>query len=446
MPFPPDRSPFDFQSRALETLEAALPLPPLNFSVTTSFERQSNDLRWSSPSELNVNTKFTVVGVNLYRSFDSEFGPFFRLNLTPIGSNFYRDKTEIVLELNENVSDRFIARGAATDPTGDFIFRTLHKPIVLSSTSAETDCTNLNVQVTINGVPAFVESINGPAGEITLRKFDMFDIASQIQIPVVLPTNPNDLVLCTYRRFRNRVNTDLTKRIFYRATTVARDQHGDLFETPLDRAAVANNYELEKLDYIWREAIRRNKWILDQGGERVKLFIRKLTGDKCGCVSDTHRQTRTGCKVCFETGVIGGYEGPFDIIIAPDDGERAAKQTNKGRTLEHSYDTWTTPVPLISQRDFIVKLNNDRYGIGPVRMPSNRGMLLQQFFSISSFDESDIRYEVPVVDVLSLKYPESRYVIPGQGSATPMITERVTIPDERETRGFTIGWENSQRR
>ena len=76
---------------------------------------------------------------------------------------------------------------------------------------------------------------------------------------------------------------------------------------------------IEKLDYIWREAVRRNRWILDQGGERIKIFIRKAVGISCGCSSDTHRHPSATCEVCFGTGIIDGYDGPFDSIIAPDD-------------------------------------------------------------------------------------------------------------------------------
>ncbi|KKK63745.1 hypothetical protein LCGC14_2991210, partial [marine sediment metagenome] len=251
------------------------------------------------------------------------------------------------------------------------------------------------------------------------------------------------VVLATYRYVKQEVVTRLAQRIFYRVTVVAMDADtGALIETPLDRATQSTNLETEKLDWIWAEAIRRNKWIRDQGAERVKVFIRRSVGTRCGCYSDLHKQASHDCEVCFGTRIMGGYDGPYDITIAPDDSDKKISQTNRGRTVEHGYETWTGPSPLLSQRDFIVKLNGDRYGVGPVRMPSNRGLLLQQHFPIQRLDEEDIRYRVLIPDPRFLSAPQTRYQVPGQGGSTPMMTEKREIPAEREIRGNTVTFEN----
>lgn len=439
MPSPPDRQP-----SVLEIIPGDLPLPPLNLFCESAFKQGVFDIRWTLPSEIQTNTKFSIIGVNVYRSFDSEYGPYFRLNTTPVGATFYRDRVEVVVALQEDVSNSFHSRDF--DPDGRFVFTTAHRPIVIAPSPGSANITNLNVQVTINGIPAFVDSINSAAGEVELRRYPTFDVTNQQTTPAVLPSKPTDVILATYRYIRNHVRTDLSQRIFYRVTSVAIDSSGNLIETPLDRAAQTNNFEIEKLDYIWREAIRRQSWLLDHGGERVKLFIRRAVGPLCGCNSDLYKQPLSDCLACYGTGILGGYDGPYDIIIAPDDAAKNISQSNRGRTMEHTYDTWTLPTPLVSQRDFIVKLNNDRYGIGPVRMPSNRAMQLQQFFPISHLDESDIRYKVPLPDPFFARYPETRYAVPGGDNSTPMITESNGIPDERQIRGSTVTYENILRR
>jgi hypothetical protein len=146
--------------------------------------------------------------------------------------------------------------------------------------------------------------------------------------------------------------------------------------------------------------------------------------------------------VCFGVGFIGGYDGPYDIIIAPDNAEANYKQESRGRFMTKQYETWTGPSPLLSQRDFILKLNGDRYGIGPVNMPSNRGMQLQQSFIISHLDSADIRYKVPALDPATLAYPQTRYIVQGRGDATPMITDTARVPAERQERGNTVSYEN----
>jgi hypothetical protein len=443
MPFPPDRP-----IGILELQYPALPQPPLNAMCSSGFERHVTDVRWTSPTEIPANTKFDIVGVNVYRSFDSEYGPFHRLNALPIGTDFYRDRLLIRVSMNENVTNHFIARGT-TDPGGLWVFKTDFKPIIIEDTRAPCPgLTNLNVFVTVNGVQAFVESINTKVGEVQLRSRVTFDVASQIQTQAILPQNPTDVVLATYRyQLEREIPSELDQKTFYRITTVATDREtGELLETPLHKAAEVNNRQIEKLDWIWREAIRRNRFLLDQGGESVKLFKMKLVGPKCGCYDYSRKQPSATCRTCYGTSIIGGYDGPYDIVIAPEDGERSISQSNRGRAVQHPYDTWTGPSPLLTQRDFFVRLNGDRYGIGPVRGPQNRGMQLQQFFTTSHLDSADIRYDVPVMQTEFLVAPETRYIIPGEGKATPMLTDRETIPAERQYRSNTVAGENVNRR
>jgi hypothetical protein len=210
----------------------------------------------------------------------------------------------------------------------------------------------------------------------------------------------------------------------------------------LERGAATSNFEVEKQDWIWREAVRRNRWILDQGGERVKVFIRKAVGPRCPCYnSTTHHQPQGDCLICYGVGVVGGYEGPYDIIIAPDDAERKVSQKDTGRTVEHIEDVWTTATPLLSQRDFIRKINGQCYAIGSVRMPSNRGMLLQQHFSMGIFDEKDIRTRVPLDNPNRFLANRIQPTVPPLNSPA-QVTDKPGIPDERELRGRTIAWEN----
>jgi hypothetical protein len=427
----------------LEQVDPVYPLAPLNFAAQSGLEKGIIDLRWDLPTNLFNNSKYSIIGVNIYRSFDSEFGPFFRLNDVPIGTTYWRDMNRVTLALEEDVSRSFLTVGT-TDPERQWTFKTQQAPIVIHPWLGAADCTSLNVSVTINGVQAYVKKIIAEAGEVTLQDIPQFDVASQQMFPPVLPTSPNDVVLATYRYLSNHVKTDLGQRIFYRITSVAHDPiTNDLIETPLDRATTGNNQQTEQLDWIWREAIRRNRFLLTQGGERVKLFIRKLVGQHCGCNSNLYGQPDASCETCYGTGIIGGYDGAYDILVAPDDAEKAITQGNRGRTMTHAFDSWTGPVPLLSQRDFVVKLNGDRYAIGPVRMPTVRGMSLQQFFSLSHLDEQDIRYKVPVLNTQVLVSPQTRYIIPGQGGATPMITDRHGIPAERQIRGSTPTFENS---
>jgi hypothetical protein len=445
-----DRTPFTLEwSR-----NTSWPAPPLNLFFAHGYKEGLIDLRWEDPSAQVVNAGFHVVGVNVYRSFDSEFGPFQRITELPVGGTYWRDQTDNELVVDEDVTDRFTSKGASRAGQDGVrnIFRTLHAPIVSEGSQGVSAASPWEVRVYVDGVPARVLRVHGPTGEVEIDDFGRPDVGTQtIEEPVV--PGSSSRVTCTYRYTRSLLRGDQFQRIIYRATTVALRPGcdpscacpEDLVETPLSAAAATSTMEIEKLDYIWREAIRRNRWILDQGGERVKVFVRKHAGIPCPCIPDDyHKQPLNDCRLCFGTGFLGGYEGPYDVLIAPDDAERRIAQRANGRVKEHSYEVWTGPTPLLSMRDFLVKQNNERYSIGAVRMPSNRGNVLQQHFTIGVIATSDIRSKVPVGDPVRFVATQLRPSGP-EANADASITEASEqhgIPVERELKGRTLAWEN----
>lgn len=434
----------------LELTKAPWPVPPLNLFMLDG-TRGRIDLRWDDPSYLTLNSRFQILGVNVYRSFDSEFGPYTRITELPVGATFWRDETDNELVVDEDVTANFTIFGVASTGRDEkrYVFKTLHYPIVAEAAQNKTPTKDArDVRVFVDGVEARVLRVNGSTGEVEIDVNLYPDVTHQRYYPVVIPT-PQSRVTCTYRYTRSLLKTDLNQRIFYRVTTVgvpvgcniALIQPQDLVETPLEHAVATNSIEIEKLDWIWREAVRRNRWILEQGGERVRVFLRKNTGIPCVCYSDIHKQPMSDCTKCFGTGYVGGYEGPYDIIIAPDDGESRIVQKDIGRTQEHQYEVWTGPQPILGHRDFILKLNGERYSIGGIRMPSNRGNVMQQHFNIGSFDEKDIRYKVPVDNPVKFVATQFAPRAPEFGAPTP-ITDHHLIGDEREYRGHTTTWKN----
>lgn len=443
------------------------PVAPLNVEVVSPLFLGALDVRWDPPNVIAKNSKFQIVGVNIYRSDDSERGPYFRINEAPVGGTFYRDFTDNVLIQDEIVSwdESWLNRGDKAN-NRTWRFRVRKFPMVKQSGQAVAANSPSDVRVTINGQIVPVHEVFGPTGEVTLINLTRYDINRERILDPILPTGPETEVKISYYFNKNTVKTSLDKKIFYRVTTVA-VHDGEFIETPLEYAEPRTFRAVERLDYIWREAIRRNNWILEQGGERVKVFIRKTSGVPCFCHKDPRQmeydqQPDPRCKKCFGTGFIGGYEGPYDMIIGPDDADRAIRQSPNGRHLEHQYEVWTGPNPLLTQRDFIVKQTNERYSIGPVRKPSNRGNILQQFFQVKYLDEQDIRYCVPLFDTASLAWPETRcrpvelqggawpterpplgpYPVGNDSQQTPMQTEKENIPDGREQRGRTPVYEN----
>jgi len=494
------------------------PMPPFNGEVVSPLFQGTLDIRWDNPAILSANTPWQVVGVNLYRSDVGERGPYHRINEYPLGGSFYRDFTDNLLVSQEVIrwGQDWIYQGNGPNHR-HYRFRT-QCPIVKSGnrvlplptgvdpvSNSGVGCPTFvpgavtsamsgpfpfvyanapeDVVVSIDGQVVPVDSVFGLAGEVTLIDQPYFDSVAQSLIPPVLPSADSQ-VWVTYRTNRNVVRYELDRKIFYRLTTVAvandPEVPGGLVETPLKYAQPLTPIKVESLDWVWREAVRRNNWVLEQGGERVKAFVRKTAGVPCHCIWDARKRSYTGqprnrCLTCYGSGFEGGYEGPYEIIIAPDDAERRISQTLRGRNLDHTYEVWTGPTPLLTMRDFVVKQTNERYSIGPVRKPSSRGNILQQHFNIKYLDEGDIRYRVPVDNLSGMPWPGSRTTVdpgeeklvypvaeygpmhqltpsehspqeypvePDPHQATPMATEKDNIGDSREHRGRTKTWEN----
>ena len=456
----------------------AQPLPPQNGQVVSPFEKGVLDVRWDSPAILAGNSGFTVVGVNVYRSDVSDRGPFFRVNEYPIGGTFLRDRTENVFISREVISwDSWMFKGnAPNDRRWQFITQfpiSKRSPQGPYQTPTAANAPS-DVTVYVDGVEVPVEEVFGPNGWVTLINQQTFDQLTEKNLAPALPTETT-LLEVSYWTTRNHIRSGLDANIFYRLSTVVLDSTSPsgYKETSLENSPPLTLNDVETMDYIWREAVRRNHWILQQGGERVNLFIRRQSGIPCSCQLDDRlrefsKQPSNRCTLCYGTGFVGGYEGPYTILIAPDDAERRISQAVQGRRKEHTYEVWTGPSPMITQRDFIVKQTNERYSVGPVRRPSNRGNRLQQHFNIAYFDEQDIRYTIPIDGVASYPWPQTRYsqryypslpvdgalqvpqwnvpeapLFPvGTDAQIPQETDKASTPPDRARRGRSPVWED----
>ena len=422
------------------------------------------------PCEGKSNSEWQILGVNVYRSDTGERGPYFRVNRIPVMTNFFRDKTDIVEVMGEVIpwDTGWVFRGSAPNQKDVWRLQTRNRPMIKRTGNAVAADSPFDVEVYIDGSRTPVAAVFGPDGQITLDTTPVWDPSTESWDEFTAPTDTSAVTVNYYwKRGETLVNVlDQRAKVFYRLTTVAIDASGEsptgLVETPLGYTEPISPMNSERFDYIWREAVRRNRWILEQGGERVKLFLRRVTGVKCDCVWDPRleeysKQPSNSCLECYGTGWVGGYEGPIDIIIAPDDADRRVTQTPNGRRLEHQYEVWIGPSPMLSQRDFIVKQNGERYAVGAVRRTQVRGLILQQAFAIGYLDMGDIRYRVPMGALERLPWPETRYSNPEDSpcadpqdpypvgydyQATPMATEVPKIDDAREQRGRTPVWAN----
>jgi len=338
------------------------------------------------------------------------------------------------------------------DVRGNYSIQVRHTPIATSRTEKLYTDQLFDVEVFIDGKKAAIKSVDGLKGVIILDTERQYDQTLQTWYEPPLPS-VQSLVTVTYQYNVNSIKMNLSKLPFYKVVAVLSDNS----ETRLEWCP-SITLQSDKLDYMYLEAIRRNSWLLDQAGERVLLFIRKTTGEKCKCYKRnerTHGQPQVGsCKICWGTGFVGGYEGPYEIRISPFQSEQRISMQERGMKLENIESTWTSISPIITQRDFIARRNSQMYAIGPISTPQVRGIATQQHFSVEHIDSTDIRYEfVASLNLFNYQrqvglrkpfahYTDDQVIIDGEVTENDKIRTDKGV-DFDSKKGRTITFENS---
>lgn len=383
------------------------PAAPLNaFALPGNDPRQARII-WDDPGLIGLNFPFYIVGVHLYRSDSSDRGPYRRITSFPLGGTYFEDGPQLVRVESELVSwqDGWTLRGkSGSGPR--WVLQT-REPIVKPDQFAPGQApvygdSPQEVEVRIDGVVVLISRVFGRGHEIELGDTEQLDPANSRTVRYPRP-GPDSRVEVSYYTTRNWVQSGgLETWAWYRLTTVAISPQdpSSYVETPLDHCKPFSKLLVEETDYIWREAVRRNGWILQQGGERVRVYTRRVNGIPCHCTQDARtleyaRQPEVMCPKCLGVGFLCPYEGPYDSVMAPDDSPRTISRTPWGKHKEHNYDVFLGPHPVVRQGDLIVKQTGERYSVGPVHRPTNRGALLQQHTTLSFLDEGDPRYRIP---------------------------------------------------
>lgn len=429
----------------------SLPLPPANVFVTSPYLIGVLDIRWDNPAKIPYNSDLTVLGVNLYRAFDAPGATYQKLNINPVSSLTWRDQTSEVLVTQEDVLPTL---NPGNNPDKRWYFTTKFKPITSVGTNGQGQVSPSDIMLEIdNGsgyvrVPAF--KVVPEEGLVYLNINRTYDPQQNMYVPPVLPDLLNGGIRVTYYYLSGLIATDYYRKLYYKVTTVARDEAtGEVRETPLDEVEAKTPYQMEETDWIWKEAIRRNRWLLEREGERVKLFLRKWNGVRCTCYDDTYGYSKGiglkkgGCPICFGTGFVGGYEGPYDILIAPPETEKQVNLTDAGFHVIYDWQTWTGPEPLITDRDVIIRQNNDRSFINRPNPQGSRGAIYQQHFSLDHVDQTDPIYLIPVNGgevATPVSWNAFREAQPSD--ASPVIPVKPTVPEGVLPKGRTVTFEN----
>jgi hypothetical protein len=221
---------------------------------------------------------------------------------------------------------------------------------------------------------------------------------------------------------------------------VGADGH-DTHEPGARDTIVKNTQEVDQITWEYEEMVRRNQWLFEQVGEPAYLMFRKWRGEPCGCLSGT-QQPKTGCRTCYETGFVGGYIGPYDVLFVPPDSALIRELDEGGIKTTRDSRSFLTRTPIVQNGDLVIRRNGDRNVINNVVYKMPRGIILQQDFAVSLLPPGDTRYLIPVVNV-ELPTIYNPVVRPdpldGKGGGEPIFDPRTVPGKDWENVNIPIG-------
>jgi hypothetical protein len=401
----------------------------------------ARDLWW--PRDLDANR-----GYNVYRADDAPVS-WRKLNPFPIPGQYYRDMTQL-----KQVS--FVVQPEDWVDNGEMGLRCIKLPdtpyseVILGRAIVATAPQDVHIEVAypdgstqvtraamVSGVDQLVWAFAGttlPLGG-AVSNFPLIDFNTAVSFTVTFYTLANYVDIQTNLR-----------RTFY--TVVPIGPHGEMHAPGAPPSEVVNTLEIDKLDYIMREMIRRNAWEFEQVGEPAYLMIRRTAGLPCSC-SDGLGRGRSACPSCYETGIVGGYYGPIDFTYIDPDSGIVRTIDEGGQKVERTSKSYLGRTPIIQDGDLIVRRNGERLVIAGSNEVMMRGVLLQQEFDVQLLNPGDARYTIPLFNPQEpILYNPSFSQNPGFG--TQPVYDTRTDPNsnrdrEEEQVGRTTVFGNIQR-
>jgi hypothetical protein len=148
------------------------------------------------------------------------------------------------------------------------------------------------------------------------------------------------------------------------------------------------------------EIRNRNRWLLENGGERVLLLKRKHEGTVCANRDDVRRRdAQHGFDpVCFGTGFVGGYFKPIEIMVSlVSGGPEQVVWEEWGKRRISVRRSWTLWEPILQNGDILVrKFNGQRLRITNVFPHRWRSYIMHQDFETDELERDHSIYKFPI--------------------------------------------------
>ena len=357
-----------------------------DLTILSSMEPGIRDLYWVD----DPNPK--VIGYNVYRAFDAPMG-WAKVNpFGPVPGHSFRDQSHLESKVYTVKPTDWVEKGGQ----GRYIFKLPDIPYAeVVQGRPSVACQPDDIRLYVDGVLTRCGRVDGMDRTVWLQQtVVLHQTGDRRERPTTL-VNDATVIQVEYLHLLNSVSIAIEGvRTFYSVVPVT---HGgvEVHAPGAPGTEIQDTFQVDRMDYMQAEMIRRQKWLLEQRAEPVYLMVRRTKGEPCFCAKASG-EPRTGCDACYQTGIVGGYYGPIDFLFVDPDSAATIETEEGGKKVTRESQAFTVPAPMIQSGDLLVRRNGERWVIGPVTYKTHRGVLLQQDYSASVLMHNDVRYKIPL--------------------------------------------------
>jgi hypothetical protein len=152
--------------------------------------------------------------------------------------------------------------------------------------------------------------------------------------------------------------------------------------------------DLEALEAIRRFDLAAKEYI----GRKVLVLTRRTTGTRCSDCWDAlkRRRTRSDCRTCYATGVVGGYYAPKQTFAVKPPTQNAAQLTGLFELEINDCIMWISSTPRVKPRDLVIDADGKRWRAVAVRRSEKLWSLTRQTVQLREISKDQVDYNIGV--------------------------------------------------
>lgn len=152
--------------------------------------------------------------------------------------------------------------------------------------------------------------------------------------------------------------------------------------------------DLEALEAIRRFDLAAKEYI----GRKVLVLTRRTTGTRCSDCWDylKRRRTRSDCKTCYSTGIVGGYYPPKQTFAVKPPTQVASQLTSLFELEVNDCVMWISSTPRVKPRDLVIDADGKRWRAISIRRSEKLWSLTRQTVQLREISKDQVDYDVGI--------------------------------------------------